>query len=104
MVDQVGDCVKHELNRGICELDETFGKILRGKISDLLDVSPSDAGANSKITKTNTGYLGVLEIISSQGRFVAETAGHDLETLVKSLFGLIHHQMNNWRSLRFLES
>lgn len=83
-------------------LDESFRKIFKGKISDLLDVSPSDSNAHSKIIKTDTGYRGIIEVISSQGKFVAETVEHDLDNMVKTLFQLIHRQMRHWRSLRFL--
>jgi hypothetical protein len=91
----------YQLTLNNFELDESFKKVFIEKISSLLDVSPSDAGAHSNLTKTKTGYLGVLEIISSQGKFAVETVGSDLENMVKSLFQLMHQQMNNWRSLRF---
>jgi hypothetical protein len=93
--------VNYQLILNNFELDETFKKIFGSKINDLLDVSPSDAGANSSLTRTKTGYLGVLEVISSQGKFVVEAGEHDLDKMVKSLFLLMHRQITNWRSLRF---
>ena len=94
--------MKYELILNNFKFDETFKKLFDGKISDLLDVSPSDANANSNMTKTKTGYLGVLEVISSQGKFVVEAVGHDLDNMVKSLFQLMHRQISNWRNLRIL--
>ena len=94
--------MNYQLTLNNFELDETFKTIFGGKISDLLDVSPSDAGANSSLTKTKTGYLGALEVISSQGKFVVEAVEHDLDKMVKSLFQLMHRQISNWRNLRFL--
>ena len=49
------------------DMDEGLKSTFRAKIEQLLDVSPSDAGATSKITKTKSGYLGVLLVVSSQG-------------------------------------
>ena len=92
----------HNLTIKNVELEETFKKLFGIKISALLDVCPSDAGANSHITKTQSGYRGVLEVVSSQGKFVVEEVGHDLNKMVKSLFELMHRQINQWRVHRFL--
>jgi hypothetical protein len=94
--------VKYQLTLNNFEFDESFKKIFGGKISDLLDVSPSDADANSNITKTKAGYLGVLEIISSQGKFAVETVGQNLDKMVETLFHLMHGKISRWRNLRFL--
>ena len=77
-------------------------KIFKDKLNDLLDVSPSDSSASSNITKTVSGYLGKLQILSSQGEFKASTTGHDLDDMIKNLFNQMHHQVTQWRSKRFL--
>lgn len=94
--------MSHQFTLNNFEMDETQRGLFKNRISALLDVSPSDAGARSGITKTSTGYLGIMEILSSQGKFVVETAGQDLENLINSLFHLMHRRMRNWQSRRFL--
>jgi len=81
-------------------LSEGVKKSFKNKIETLLDVSPSDSGVSSNITKTLTGYLGKLQIVSSQGRFAVTTAGQDLEDMIKSLFNLMHREIINWRNTR----
>jgi hypothetical protein len=93
--------VSHTLTLNNYEGDESFRKILTEKIDNLLDVSPSDAAASSRITKTKTGYHGTLQIFSSQGRFIAETAAHTADDVIKDLFKRMHRQMKNWRNCRF---
>ena len=94
--------MKYELTLNDFEREEDFKKVLKDKIDRLLEVAPSDANATSEITKIKTGYLGVLQIFSSQGKFVAETTGRNLDDLVKSLFQLMYRQMKKWRNCRFL--
>jgi hypothetical protein len=83
------------------EMDEATKSLFNNRIDALLDVSPSDAGALSEFTKTGGGYRGVMEIISSQGRFVVESAAKDLENLINSLFHLMHRRMRSWQTGRF---
>ena len=94
--------MNYELTLDDFELGENFKKRIADKIDHLLEVSPSDAGASSKITKTKTGYLGILQIFSSQGKFVVETTGRNLDDLVKSLLRLMYRQIKKWRNCRFL--
>ncbi len=81
---------------------DTFKSIFKKNIEALLEVAPSDSGASSNISKTLTGYLGVLQIISSQKKFIVSTDGRDLDELIKSLFALMHKQITIWRNQRFL--
>ena len=92
----------YELTINDFDLKEDFKKIFKDKLNDLLDVSPSDSSASSSITKTVSGYFGKLQIVSSQGKFIVSTAGHDLDDLVKNLFSQIHRQVTQWRNKRFL--
>ena len=94
--------MNYELTLNTFEREEAFKENLKDKIDHLLEVAPSDANATSEITKTKTGYLGVLQIFSSQGKFVAETTGRNLDRLVKTLFRLMYRQMKKWRNCRFL--
>lgn len=83
------------------KMEDRVRKILVAKIDSLLDVSPSDAAASSKIVKTGAGYKGVLQICSAQGKFVAETATRDVNDLIKSLFRTMHRRLKKWRKVRF---
>ena len=91
-----------ELTLKDCEMDEGAKKTIKDKINALLDVSPSDAGASSHITKTITGYFGVLQVFSSQGKFITEVTGRNFDALIKSLFRLMYQKMKIWRYHRFL--
>jgi hypothetical protein len=82
------------------KLNETFKKSFKNKLEKLLDVSPSDSGASSNITKTVSGYFGKLQIASSQGKFIVSSAGHDLEEMLRNLFSLMHTQVTTWRTKR----
>lgn len=75
--------------------------ILKDRIDDLLDFSPSDAGAISNIIKTKDGYSGVLQVFSTQGKFIAEATGRDLNEMIKSLFKLMYKEIKIWKKGRF---
>jgi len=91
-------------NLNTVKLDEGCQMKFENKLCQLLELSPSDAGASSNITKTNSGYLGVLQIASSQGKFIVETAARDLDGLIKSLFKLMHKKIDGWRRHRIITS
>lgn len=93
--------MNHELTLNDFEMDESFKRKFKCKINNLLNVSPSDAGASSKITKTEVGYSGVLQLFSSQGKFIAEASERNLNDLTKSLVQTMYRQIETWRSHRF---
>ena len=94
--------VDYDLTLKDFEMEEGARRTLTDKMSHLLDVSPSDAAASSSITKTGTGYLGDLRVVSQQGKFVAATAAHSLDELFSSMFQLIHRQLKLWRRGRVM--
>ena len=92
--------LNYELTVNDFSVSEQFKKTFGDKIDHLLEVAPSDSGIISNITKTITGYLGKLEIMTSQGEFAVSNAGLELEDTVKGLFSQMHAQMKNWRTDR----
>jgi hypothetical protein len=92
------DC-QFTLNKS--ETNESFKTLFKRKMNELLEVSPSDAEGSSKIIKTPSGYVGVLSVLSSQGRFIAETTGQSLDELSHDLFGALYNQIKIWRKVRF---
>jgi hypothetical protein len=94
--------MSYELTFKDFETSESFTTSLKSKIESLLDISPSDAGVHSCITKIKDGYSGVLKIVSSQGKFAVEAAAQDLDGLMKTLFQLMSGQVRSWQSRRFL--
>jgi hypothetical protein len=74
---------------------------VRRRINNLLESAPSDASASAKVKKGAKGYEGLIEIFSSQGKFVAEAVGSNINDLVHSLTREIQKQFKEWRGYRF---
>jgi len=94
--------MEHQVTLNDFEADDGFHQTFNHKINGLLEVSPSDSGASTNIFKTKTGYLGRLQLYSSQGKFVVESASRDIDELVKSMFNLMHGKVKNWRKFRIV--
>jgi hypothetical protein len=74
---------------------------LRRHIQGLLESAPSDSSASAKLVKGRKGYEGLIEIFSTQGKFVAEAVGSNVTDLVKTLTHQLHDQIKKWRGYRF---
>jgi hypothetical protein len=74
---------------------------IRRRIHNLLESAPSDASASAEVKKSHKGYEGLIEIFSSQGKFVAEAVGSNMNDLVHSLTSQIQKQIKEWRGYRF---
>jgi hypothetical protein len=74
---------------------------LRNRIQALLESAPSDASASAKFKKAKRGYEGLIEIFSSQGKFVAEAVGGNLNEVIHNISGQILKQIKDWRGYRF---
>lgn len=83
---------------------EKFSELLKAKIDSLLEFAPSDSTAKTSFKKLTKGYSGIIHIVSSQGKFMAEAVGHDVEDILKALSNQIHTQLKKWRSYRFDET
>lgn len=94
--------MNHDLNFNGMECDEETKHTIEHKLDDLLEKAPSDATSNSLFTKMKKGYTGMLNVISSQGKFVATAAGRDMNETIRSLFNEIHQQLKVWRAHRYL--
>jgi hypothetical protein len=74
---------------------------LKTKINNILEIAPSDASASAELRKVKKGYEGVLNIFSSQGKFIAQAVGDNLNDLVHNLSHQINKQIKDWRVCRF---
>ncbi len=74
---------------------------IRRRIHNLLESAPSDASASAEVKKSAKGYEGLIEIFSSQGKFVAEAVGANVNDLIHSLTHEIQKQIKEWRGYRF---
>jgi hypothetical protein len=93
--------MNYEIHTKGHELDDIQNSLLKTKMTELLEVSPSDANGTSKLIKTENGYLGILKIMSSQGKFIAEATSQNLDNVINSLFQLVYNQLKVWRHRRF---
>ena len=69
-------------------------------LKDLLESAPSDSCACSLIVKFRGGFLGVLDIFSSERLFSAKSHGKDLNGLVENMLTQIREQYKKWHSER----
>ncbi len=83
------------------DLDHEFKKIFKGKLDFLLDKAPSDSTLKHQFSKMKKGYEGVIEIISSQGKFLARAIHHDPQQLAIGLVEDVYGQILSWRNRRF---
>jgi len=74
---------------------------VRRRIHNLLESAPSDASASAELKKSHKGYEGLIEIFSSQGKFVAKAVGSNVNDLIHSLSHDLHKQIKEWRGYRF---
>ena len=74
---------------------------LRERIQTLLESAPSDASASAKMSKVKRGYEGIIEIFSSQGKFVAGAVGENMNDVLLAMTKQIHKQFKDWRGYRF---
>jgi len=74
---------------------------VRRRIHNLLEHAPSDASASAELKKSHKGYEGLIEIFSSQGKFVAEAVGSNVNDLIHSLTQQMQKQFKEWRGYRF---
>ena len=83
-------------------MDSDFKNILKGKLDFLLDKAPSDSSLSSQVSKIKNAYEGAIEIISTQGKFLASSISKDPNELVFELVDDIYKQILKWRNRRFL--
>lgn len=77
-----------------------FKKFFELELENLMEEAPSDASVSTYFKKMKDGYTGIVNIVSSQGRFVAEAASQDLNEIVTSIKAQIHNQIAQWRDSR----
>jgi hypothetical protein len=81
-------------------LEGGFKSFFELELENLMEEAPSDASISSYFKKMKDGYTGIVNIVSSQGRFVAEAASQDLNEIVASIKEQIHRQIAEWREAR----
>ncbi len=79
---------------------KNYRELLEREIEDVLETAPSDAGASAIFKEVLRGYEGALQIVSSQGRFVAEAVNTNIKDLIQSLHEQISNQLQGWRGVR----
>jgi hypothetical protein len=82
--------------------EEGFKNSYERHLDDLMENAPSDASASSTICKLKRGYSGILDICSSQGRFVAKAICKDPQEMAQQLFGQIQKQLQDWQHRRLV--
>ena len=96
----------HHLTNVFAKFDSCFNNDFRQafkeKLHVLVEKAPSDASISSRISKVKKIYDGTIEVISSQGKFIAKAFGHDPNRLVLELIDQIQIQILNWRNQRVL--
>ncbi len=89
-----GDLVSH--------CDNGIQAHFREHLNCLLEKSPSDASLVFQVSKVREAYQGVIEIISSQRKFLASAICADPNELTCDLIEQIHLQIMNWGKERAL--
>jgi hypothetical protein len=93
------DCASDIKFSGV-NLEGGFRSFFELELENLLEEAPSDSSVSSYFRKMKDGYSGIVNIVSSQGRFVAEAASQDLNEIVASIKAQIHQQLAQWRENR----
>lgn len=76
-------------------MSEEFKDEYLNKLTDLLALAPNDAQTCSLIQKLQKGYLGVLDISSKEGHYLAKATCKDPKDLVYSLLTQVFKQITN---------
>ncbi len=82
-------------------MNNDFKTLYREKLAHLLDKAPSDASLTSSFSKIKKGYEGAIEVISSQGKFIAESFHKNPNDLAFHLIDQVYQQILSWRSKRY---
>ena len=88
-------------NLNIEGVNNDFKTGYREKLAHLLEKAPSDASLSSHLTKIKKGYEGMIEVISTQGRFIAKSFHKDPNDLAFELIDQVYQQILSWRTKRF---
>lgn len=78
---------------------KSFAKEILGQVAG---DAPSDSSARMELTKTLSGFTGILRISSLAGTFFAEAACKDPLQTIQNLQESVLHQIAKWRSRRWL--
>ena len=82
-------------------MNNDFKALYQERLAHLLEKAPSDASLTSHFSKIKKGYQGAIEVISSQGKFIAEAFNQDANDLALNLIDQIYGQIRSWRTKRF---
>ena len=74
---------------------------LEKELETILDAAPSDACANVTIRRGREGFMGILDIHSEQGQFVAKSWAPSVNEVRNDLVDQINNQLDSWRERRF---
>lgn len=77
----------------------SFAKEILGQVAG---DAPSDSSARMELTKTLSGFTGILKISSLAGTFFAEAASKDPLQTIQHLQESVLRQIERWRSRRWL--
>ena len=83
-------------------LHKNFRELFSERLNDLLEKAPSDASLSTQISKLKKGYEGMIEIISSRTKFLANSIKNDPDELAFDLIDQIYKQILKWRDERIL--
>jgi hypothetical protein len=74
-------------------MSDEFKDAYLSKLSAFLEMAPEDAKTRSLIQKLRKGYVGVLDISSKEGHFLAKATCKDPNDLIFSLLVQIFRQI-----------
>ena len=95
---------KYEVDVNGVNPEGGFQEFLEKELDDMMDAAPSDASVSGYVTKIKDGYTGIVNIVSSQGRFVAKAVSQDLNDIVMKMKKQIDDQLSAWRDRRHFEN
>jgi hypothetical protein len=82
-------------------MNNDFKTVYQERLGHLLEKAPSDSTLTSHFLKMKKGYEGAIEVISTQGRFIANAFDKDPNELAISLIDQVYQQILSWRTKRF---
>lgn len=81
-------------------MNNDFKTVYQQRLGHLLEKAPSDSTLFSNFSKIKKGYEGAIEVISTQGRFIAQAFDKDANNLAISLIDQVYQQILSWRTKR----
>jgi len=83
------------------EAGSELSKLFFSRLSDLLDLAPSDARARVSLSRHSQGFTAELCFASSQLRIQTRSSGKNATELLEPLLQAVYQKISEWRRNRF---